>query len=56
MTPHPALRDERTAARMEEMFMDDLARSREITLRKWFKRSAIERLKEKIAGVFRQQL
>lgn len=48
--------DERAATQMEAMFMDDLAHSREITLRKWFKRPAIERLKEKIAGMFKPQL
>lgn len=48
--------DERTAAQMETMFFEDLARSREITLRKWFKRSGIERLKEKFAEMFRPQL
>lgn len=48
--------DERAAAQMEAMFFEDLARSREISLRKWFKRGAWERLKEKIAGVFRPQL
>jgi hypothetical protein len=41
---------------MEAMFFDDLARSREISLRKWFKRGVWDRVKEKFAGVFRPQL
>ena len=44
------------AKEMETMFFEDLARSREITMRRWFKRPAIERLKERIAGVFKPQL
>jgi cardiolipin synthase len=48
--------DEAIAAQMERMFFEDLARSREITLRRWFKRPVMERVKEKLAGVFRPQL
>ena len=45
-----------TAQRMEEIFFEDLARSREITLRKWFQRGAFDRMKERIANVLRPQL
>ena len=48
--------DAATAKRMEEIFFEDLARSREITLRKWFKRGTFDRVKEKIANVLRPQL
>jgi len=48
--------DEAIAAQMETMFFEDLARSREITLRRWFKRSVMERVKEKLASVFKPQL
>jgi cardiolipin synthase A/B len=48
--------DAGTARQMEEIFFEDLARSREITLRKWFKRGTLDRLKEKIANVLRPQL
>jgi cardiolipin synthase len=48
--------DDGIARQMEAMFFEDLARSREITLRRWFKRPALERMKERLAGVFRPQL
>jgi cardiolipin synthase len=48
--------DAATAKRMEEIFFEDLARSREITLRKWFKRGTFDKLKERIANVLRPQL
>jgi cardiolipin synthase len=48
--------DEGIAGQMETMFFEDLARSREITMRKWFKRPAWERIKERIAGIFKPQL
>jgi len=48
--------DEGIAGQMETMFFEDLARSREITMRKWFKRPAWERMKERIAGIFKPQL
>jgi cardiolipin synthase len=48
--------DAGTAKRMEEIFFEDLARSREITLRKWFKRGVFAKVKERIANVLRPQL
>ena len=47
---------EEIAKQMETMFFEDMARSREVTLRRWFKRGLTERVKEKIAGVFKPQL
>jgi cardiolipin synthase len=41
---------------MESMFFDDLARSEEITMRKWFRRGTWERVKERVADVLRPQL
>jgi len=48
--------DEGIAAQMEKMFLDDLARSEEIKLSKWFRRSWLDRLKEKVAGRLKPQL
>jgi cardiolipin synthase len=48
--------DESIAAQMETMFFEDLARSREITLRRWFRRPVMERVKEKLASMFKPQL
>ena len=48
--------DEPIAAEMEQMFLDDLARCEEITLRKWFRRSWFDRVKEKLAGGLKPQL
>jgi len=48
--------DAATARQMETIFFEDLARSREITLRKWFKRGVFAKLKERFANVFRPQL
>ena len=48
--------DEGIAAQMEKMFHDDLARSEEVTLRKWFRRSWWDRVKEKIAERLKPQL
>jgi cardiolipin synthase len=48
--------DEGIAAQMEKMFFEDLARSEEITRRRWIKRPWVDRAKEKIAGWFREQL
>lgn len=48
--------DASTAKRMEEIFFEDLARSREITERKWLRRGTFDRVKEKIANVLRPQL
>lgn len=44
------------AAQMETMFHQDLARCEEVTLRKWFRRGWLDKLKEKAAEVFRPQL
>jgi cardiolipin synthase A/B len=48
--------DEGIASQMEKMFFEDLARSEEITRRRWKKRGRIERLKERVAGWFKEQL
>jgi cardiolipin synthase len=48
--------DAGVAAQMESMFRDDLAKCEEIKLGKWFRRPAFDRLKEKIADVFKPQL
>ena len=48
--------DDGIAVQMEAMFFEDLARSREITMRRWFERPAWERMKERIAGIFKPQL
>ncbi|HEX3583921.1 MAG TPA: phospholipase D-like domain-containing protein, partial [Thermoanaerobaculia bacterium] len=48
--------DAGTAKKMEEIFFEDLARSREITVRRWLKRGIFDRVKEKIANVLRPQL
>jgi len=48
--------DEAIAAKLEAMFMDDLAHSEEITARRWFRRPRFSRIKEAIAGIFRPQL
>ena len=48
--------DEGIAGRMEQMFFEDLARSEEISKRRWIRRSAIDRVKERIAGWFKPQL
>ncbi|HEX9162568.1 MAG TPA: cardiolipin synthase [Thermoanaerobaculia bacterium] len=48
--------DEGIAAEMEQMFMDDVAQSVEITGRKWLRRPFFDRFKEGFAGVFRKQL
>jgi cardiolipin synthase len=48
--------DDGIAAQMDAMFQEDLARSREVTLRKWFKRTIFDRIKERVAGVFKPQL
>ena len=44
------------ASEMEAMFHEDLARSQEITLRKWFRRPMFDRLKENFADLFKRQL
>jgi cardiolipin synthase len=48
--------DEGIAAEMEEMFMEDLSRSSEISMKRWFRRPVFERVKETFAGVFKKQL
>ena len=48
--------DEGVAAQMQAMFFDDLERSQEVTLRKWFRRSWLDRLKENVAERFKPQL
>jgi Phosphatidylserine/phosphatidylglycerophosphate/cardiolipin synthases and related enzymes len=48
--------DDGIAAQMEAMFHEDLARCEEVTLRKWFRRGWLDKLKEKVAEVFRPQL
>ena len=48
--------DQGIAARMEAMFLEDLAKSEEITLRKWFRRPWLDRVKEQVAERLRPQL
>jgi cardiolipin synthase A/B len=48
--------DEGIAAQMEQMFFEDLARSEEITRRRWIKRPWVDRVKEKVAGWVKWQL
>ena len=48
--------DDDIAAQMEAMFHEDLAHCEEVTLRKWFRRGWLDKLKEKAAEVFRPQL
>ena len=48
--------DEGIAKEMETMFMEDLAHSCEISLKRWFKRPFFEKMKESFAGVFKRQL
>jgi cardiolipin synthase len=48
--------DEGIAAQMEQMFFEDLARSEEITRRRWIRRPWMDRIKEKVAGWFKEQL
>ena len=48
--------DEGIAQEVERMFFDDLAKSTEIQLRKWYRRPALERWKENFADIFRKQL
>jgi cardiolipin synthase len=47
---------EEIAQQMEAMFFQDLARSEEITLRKWFRRPRWSRIKEALADVLKPQL
>jgi cardiolipin synthase len=48
--------DEGIAAQMEQMFFEDLARSEEITRRRFLKRPWVDRLKERVAGWLKPQL
>jgi cardiolipin synthase A/B len=48
--------DEGIAAQVEQMFFEDVARSLEITPRKWLRRPIFDRFKEGFAGVFKKQL
>jgi cardiolipin synthase len=48
--------DEATAAKMETMFTEDLARSEEIKLRPWLRRPRFSKVKEWVAGRFKPQL
>ena len=48
--------DSSVAAQMETMFEEDLAHSQEVRIRKFLRRPRFERLKEKIAELFKPQL
>jgi cardiolipin synthase len=48
--------DESIAVQMEQMFFEDLARSEEITRVRWLKRPWLDRMKERVAGWFKEQL
>jgi len=48
--------DEGVAAQMEQMFFEDLARSEEMTRRRWLERPWLERVKERVAGWLKPQL
>ncbi|HUP46030.1 MAG TPA: cardiolipin synthase [Thermoanaerobaculia bacterium] len=48
--------DEGIAREMEAMFFEDLARSHEIEMTKWFRRPVLDRLKENFADLFKRQL
>lgn len=48
--------DRAVAKQIEEWFFEDLQRSHEITLRRWFRRPTLDRVKERIAEWFKPQL
>ena len=48
--------DEGIARQMEDMFQEDLAKSHEIEMGKWFRRPVLDRLKENFADLFKRQL
>jgi cardiolipin synthase A/B len=48
--------DEAIAAQMEGMFFEDLARSEEITRRRWLDRPWVDRLKERVSAWLKPQL
>ncbi|HET7435523.1 MAG TPA: cardiolipin synthase [Thermoanaerobaculia bacterium] len=50
------IHDEAIAAQMEQMFFEDLARSEEITRRRWIQRPWWERVKQRVAGWLKPQL
>jgi len=48
--------DEGIAAKLEEMFREDLARSEEIKEYKWLRRPRFQKLRERVASLFKPQL
>jgi cardiolipin synthase A/B len=50
------IHDETVAAQMEQMFFEDLARSEEITPRRFLRRPWLDRVKERVAGWLKPQL
>jgi cardiolipin synthase len=48
--------DPGVAAQMEQMFFEDLARSEEVEPRRWLRRPWVDRMKERVAGWFKEQL
>jgi len=48
--------DQGIATQMEKMFFEDLARSEEITTRRWLRRPYFDRMKETVAAWFKPQL
>jgi cardiolipin synthase len=48
--------DAAVAAEMEVIFREDLSKSEEIKLGKWFRRPVFDRMKEKLAELFKPQL
>lgn len=48
--------DETIASQMETMFFEDLARSEEITRRRWLTRPWLDRVKERVSGWLKPQL
>jgi len=48
--------DEAIASQMETMFFEDLARSEEITRRRWLRRPFFNRIRESVASWFKPQL
>jgi len=48
--------DESIAAQMQQMFFEDLARSEEITRRRWLSRPWVDRLKERVSSWLKPQL
>jgi cardiolipin synthase len=48
--------DVEVAEQMETMFREDLSKSEEVKLGKWFRRPAFDRMKEKLAELFKPQL